>query len=93
MQIRQQQGADIDLQMVDKLLADYAGFDNFPQWYKSVVPQDVPEVNNIVKSSKSPGQQDDSRGASDVSRFANLLSNQARVGVGSDRKESLGGGT
>jgi len=93
MQIRQQQGADIDLQQVDKLLADYGGFDSFPQWYKSVIPQDVPEVNSIVKSSKSPGQQDDSRGASEVSRLANLGQQQRREGSGSDIKGPLDAST
>jgi hypothetical protein len=89
LQLRREQGADIDLQMVDRLIADYGGFDEFPQWYKSAIPPDGPDVNYIMKTegnkSKNPGQLNDSTGALDVSRLANSQGYDMRNGVGAER--------
>lgn len=92
MQLRREQGADIDMQMVDKLLADYGGFDNFPQWYKSVIPTDEPKVDFLMKSDKkNGGQLNDQMGALDVSRMANSQGFDLREGMGIDRGQGATG--
>lgn len=82
MQIRQQQGTDIDLPMVDKILADYGGFDQFPAWYKNIVPHEGIDIDYLVKS--NAGQGNDKVGATETSRAANSLGYQQRNGVGMD---------
>jgi hypothetical protein len=97
MALRREQGADIDLQMVDNLLADYGGFDSFPQWYKSVLPQESPDVDYLMKSnkekggSKNPSQMSDQLGASLPSRIANSEGFDLRNGVGINRNTNTGG--
>jgi len=94
MQLRRQQGADIDLQMVDALLADYGGFDSFPQWYKSVLPGDSPEVDYLMKSDKqkkNQGQMSDQLGATLPSRIANSTGFDLREGIGINRLTETGG--
>lgn len=94
MQMRREQGADIDLQMVDNLLADYGGFDSFPQWYKSVIPGDNPDVDYLMKTgsqSKNPGQMSDQLGAALPSRIANSMGFDQREGIGAARKTNTGG--
>ena len=93
MQIRRAQGADIDMQMVDSLLADYGGFDSFPQWYKSVLPGDNPDVDYLMKTGegkKNPGQMNDQLGAMDVSKLANSEGFDLRQGVGEARNTDTG---
>jgi len=96
MQLRRQQGADIDLQMLDNTLAEYGGFDSFPQWYKSVLPGDNPDVDYLLKTdtgkqSKNPGQLNDSLGAMLPSREANSTGFDMRNGVGINRNTNTGG--
>ena len=94
MQLRRQQGADIDFQMVDTLLADYGGFDNFPQWYRSMLPQDNIDTSVLMKTgseSKNPGQMNDSMGASFPSKLANSQGYDQREGTGINRKTNTGG--
>ena len=88
-QLRAQQGSSLDIEMVDKLLADYQGIDSFPQWYRGTLPADGPDVD-FIASSKSPGQENDSLGASGPSRDANLQQQQARVGCMGEMNSSLG---
>jgi len=88
MQLRAQQGSTIDFAIVDRLLADYGGFENFPQWYKSVVPHELSDVNYVMQSKKSPGQGDDSLGSTEPSRLANLAQQQARVGFAGETKKA-----
>jgi hypothetical protein len=94
MQLRREQGADIDLQMVDRLLADYGGFDNFPQWYKSVIPGDGPQVDYLMKTGsgkKNAGQLNDQTGALGVSRLANSEGYDLREGMGLERGQGAAG--
>lgn len=84
MQLRREQGSDIDLAQVDRLLADYGGFDQFPSWYRSVTPTDQPQVNYVMKAG-NPGQQNDSLGASGPSRLANSQGYDMRNGIGAER--------
>lgn len=73
------QGAQIDVVTATQMMADYAGFDNFDQIFKSVVPQDPgnvqytmqPTVGERPKAGKQTGQMDDRMGASEPSRSAN----------------------
>jgi hypothetical protein len=88
--MREAQGASLDFETIDKFLADYQGIDSFPQWYRGTVPQDDLEVN-FVMNSKSPGQMDDSLGATLPSRTANNQQQQARAGYGGETGNSLGG--
>uniref|UniRef100_A0A6M3II29 Portal protein n=1 Tax=viral metagenome TaxID=1070528 RepID=A0A6M3II29_9ZZZZ len=87
MQLRREQGSDIDLAQVDRLLADYGGFDQFPSWYRSVTPTDQPRVDYVMKTG-NPGQQNDSLGASFPSRLANSEGYNARQGIGAERTPS-----
>ena len=78
-QIAAAQGAQLDIVTATQILADYAGFDNFDQFYKSVVPQDPgpvpyalqPTAGQRPKPGKAAGQTNDSLGASQPSREAN----------------------
>jgi len=96
LQLRRQQGSDIDLSMVDKLLADYGGFDNFPMWYKSIVPQEGLDTDYLLKTGKdkkNAGQMNDSMGSMEVSRMANSNGYDQRNGMGAERTNpSLQGG-
>lgn len=83
--LRREQGSDIDLAMVDKLLADYGGFDNFPMWYRSVVPQEGLDTDYLLKTKGNAGQLDDSLGAMGVSRLANSEGYDMRNGTGAER--------
>jgi hypothetical protein len=81
MQLRAQQGTEIDLTQVDSLLANYAGMDTFPQWYRPVVPtQEGPRVDYFMKPNSSKGQGDDRAGATPPSREQNSLAQQSRLG-------------
>jgi len=95
MELRRQQGADIDIQMVDTYLAEHGGFDSFPQWYRSVVPGDNPDVDYLMKTnkqgSKNPGQMPDQLGATLPSRIANSQGYDQRQGVGASRGTNTGG--
>lgn len=94
MQMRREQGADIDLQMLDAYLAEHGGFDSFPQWYKSVLPGDNPDVDYLMKTgkeSKNPGQLNDSLGATLPSRTAQSQGFDLRQGVGEARNTNTGG--
>lgn len=90
MALRAQQGNTIDFATVDRQLADYGGFENFPSWYKSIIPQDQVDVDYVMKTkekpSKSPGQTNDKFGATEPSRQANLAQQQRRVGYAGEKK-------
>ena len=88
MQFRMQQGASIDLEMVDKFLADYQGIDSFPQWYRGTVPNEGPDVNFVMKSS---GQESDAMGASLPSRTANSQRAQQQQGFGGESNPLMEG--
>ena len=85
LQLRREQGNDIDLAQVDRLLADYGGFDQFPSWYRSITPTDEPKVDYLMKTKGNPGQQNDSLGASGPSRLANSMGYDLRQGTGAER--------
>ena len=86
-QIAAAQGAQLDIVTATQTLADYAGFDNFDQFYKSVVPQEPgpvpyamqPNAGQRPKAGKAAGQQNDKLGASEPSRMANSQQAQNRA--------------
>ena len=86
-QIAAAQGAELDIVTATQMLADYAGFDNFDQIYKSAIPQDPGDVPYVLQpgvgqrpeGKKSPGQGNDAFGASEPSRMANSQQAQNRT--------------
>lgn len=96
-QFAAQQGAELDVPLVTRILSDYMGFENFNQFYRTAIPHELdgaagymmepmgqqqrPKGPN-VGSKKSPGQANDTFGASTPSREANKNQQQQRTGGG-----------
>jgi len=99
MQIAMSQGAQIDIPLLSRILSEYAGFDNFNQFYKSAVPHELESVPYTMlpmkegpkNGSKSPGQGNDFFGATDASRTANMNQQQNRAGGLSSPPNQRGG--
>ncbi len=94
-QFAAQQGAELDVPTVTRILSDYMGFENFNQFYRTAVPHELDGVGYMMQplgqqqrpkgpnvGSKSPGQQNDTFGASTSSRTANMNQQQKRTGGG-----------
>lgn len=86
MQIAAMQGMEMDIPTVTKIMAEYAGFDEFNQMYRSAVPQQLDNVPyTMTTASQRPnpktktGQTSDAFGATDVSRTANKQQQQTRT--------------
>jgi hypothetical protein len=85
-----QQGSTLDVPRITRIMAEYLGFENFNQWYRSAIPHELGNVPYQMqpsgpkrtgnKVSKSPGQTNDGFGASDMSRAANSSAQQIRAG-------------
>jgi len=88
MQLAMAQGAQIDIPLLTRIIAEYGGFENFNQFYKTGVPHEMESVpytmmpmrNSPQNASRSPGQMNDFFGASPMSRLANLNQQQNRAG-------------
>jgi len=88
MQMAAQQGAMIDIPTVTRILADYAGLDNFNQVYQTAIPQPLSQFPFTMVPANTPGkvagkksaQSDDRFGATGISRLANLQQQQQRAG-------------
>lgn len=79
-QIAAQQGASIDIPLATQILADYAGFDTFNQIYKTTIPSELEGISYAMQPIKnSGGQMNDSMGATQPSREANLQQQQSRT--------------
>lgn len=100
MGIAAQQGCEVDIPTATRIMAEYAGFENLNQFYKTAVPQILDTVPYTMVSNnrptgtsrgKSTGQMNDSMGATDMSRMANMNQQQARAGGQSSpsNKETL----
>ena len=93
------QGAQIDIPLLSRILSEYAGFDNFNQFYKSAVPHELESVPYTMlpmkdgpkHGSKSPGQGNDFFGATDASRTANMNQQHHRAGGTSSPPNQRGG--
>lgn len=95
-QLAQQQGAELDIPTVTRILSDYMGFENFPQWYKTVPPHELTAVGYTMQPNKNRpsgadraskptgnfGQTNDAFGSSEFSRLANMEGQQSRTNVG-----------
>jgi len=84
MQFAMQQGAEVDVVTATKILADYAGLENFQNIFRSAIPTELPGIGYTMQSTKSPGQGNDSFGALAGSREANLNQQQSREGRGEE---------
>ena len=84
-QMAQSQGAQIDIPLLSRIMAEYAGFENFNQYYKTAVPHELDSVPYSVMpmmgQQKSPGQGNDSFGATTGSKTANMNQQQNRMGT------------
>ncbi len=76
-----QQGSMLDVPTVTQILADYAGLENFNQYFKSAVPDQLSQVPYQMQPTDN-GQMNDSGGAIGGSRLANLNQQQAATGGG-----------
>ena len=95
-QFAAQQGAELDVPMVTRILSDYMGFENFNQFYRTAIPHELSGVGYAMQplgqeqrpkgpnvgSKKSPGQTNDTFGASTASRTANMNQQQQLTGGG-----------
>jgi len=92
MQMSSQQGAELDIPMVTRILSDYLGFENFNQWYHTATPHELDGITYVMQptgqqtrprgpniGSKSPGQMNDTFGATEASRNANKEQQQKRT--------------
>ena len=84
MQFAAQQGAQFDIPEATKLLAEYQGLNNFNQLYTTAMPDQLQGISYQMqpmngKQSKSPGQGNDSLGASMPSREANSATQERRT--------------
>ena len=94
-QFAAQQGAELDVPTVTRILSDYMGFENFNQFYRTAIPHELSGVGYMMEplgqqrrpkgpnvGTKSPGQQNDTFGASTPSRTANMQQQQKRTSEG-----------
>lgn len=71
-QLAAAQGSKIDIPLVTRILAEYLGEESFHSWYKSAVPSELDKILPYkMLPNKSPGQENDSMGASLGSKLAN----------------------
>lgn len=74
-----QQGAQLDIPIVTRILSDYLGFENFNQWYKTATPQPTDSIDYQMQPMKNKfGQGNDYFGATSESKNANLKQQQDR---------------
>lgn len=90
-QFAAQQGAMLDVPAVTRILSEYLGFENFNQWYHTTIPHELQGIGYQMQptggqrpkgpnvGSKSPGQTNDSFGATLPSREANMNQQQKRT--------------
>jgi len=94
-QFAAQQGAELDVPTVTRILSEYMGFENFNQFYRTAIPHELDGVGYVMEpfgqqqrpkgpnvGSKSPGQTNDTFGSSESSRTANMQQQQKRTGGG-----------
>jgi hypothetical protein len=78
-QIASAQGTQIDVSTVSKILASYIGETSLNQWYKTAVPSEMEGIAyKMLPFGKSPGQGNDSTGATLGSKNANLNRQQTQ---------------
>lgn len=92
-QFAAQQGAELDVPAVTESMAAYLGLNNFNQWYRTALPKPLDNVPFQMqptgggKREKGQertnmfGQQNDSAGATDMSRLSNMEQQQSRTQI------------
>jgi hypothetical protein len=81
LQISAAQGAQIDFNKVNEILAQYLGIDNLHQWYKTQTPSNSMEgLVNYKMMPGTPGGLGDAFGSSPASQTLNSMQQQARAG-------------
>jgi len=85
-QFAAQQGAELDVPTVTGILSDYLGIDNFNQWYRTSIPHELQGIGYQMQPAGKQkeeenifGQLNDSFGATEGSRVANLMQQQTRT--------------
>ena len=83
-QYAQAQGAELDFNKINEMLAQYLGLDNFHQWYKTAIPGGLGQLVNYkmlpTEQSGLMGGMSDAFGASQASRTVNMQQQQTRAG-------------
>jgi len=89
MSMAAQQGAVVDVPTATRILAEYAGLDNFNQIYETAVPHELAQFPYTMQPIRTPAsagkikksaQTNDQFGATEISRLANLEQQQRRAG-------------
>lgn len=74
------QGAQLDFNKVNGMLAAYLGLDNFNEWYKTAVPGGLEQLVNYKMMPTESSGLSDAFGASVASKTVNSQSQQSRAG-------------
>jgi len=92
MQLSAAQGSSLDINEVNKILAGYLGLDNFNQWYLPAIPSsgDLSGVDYKMLPLGNKSQGNDSMGATEGSKMANMFGQQARAGGESSPDQQTG---
>ena len=82
-QFAAQQGAELDVPGVTRIMSEYLGIENFNQWYKTAIPneqeQGIPYTMAPMGGKNTQGQSNDTFGASPQSKNANKDQQQNRT--------------
>ena len=85
------QGAQLDINKVNTMLAQYLGLDNFNDWYKTAVPGGLEALVDYKMLPTERTGLSDAFGASGASRTVNSQGQQARAGGMSSPSQQTGG--
>lgn len=80
-QFAAQQGAELDVPEVTRIMSEYLGFENFNQWYKTAMPSELQTLPYQMQPNDKNtfGQANDTFGASEPSKNANKQQQQTRT--------------
>jgi hypothetical protein len=84
------QGAQLDINKVNNMMAQYLGLDNFNDWYKTAVPGGLDQLVDYKMMPTERTGLSDAFGASDASRTINSQGQQARAGGMSSPNQQTG---
>lgn len=86
MQLAAAQGNQLDVATATRILSEYAGFENFNQWYKTAVPHELETVPYTMQTTSRPqpkarkaGQTSDAFGTTLGNQNANMNQQQTRA--------------
>ena len=74
------QGAQLDINKVNEMMAMYLGLDNFHSWYKTAVPSGLESMVDYKMMPNDKAGLTDAFGASMASRTINMQQQQSRAG-------------